>query len=395
MKRATQRYVMIIILMIFPSFGFFHSEGKIDPTAYDADKFNQDMFTPDYLNFEILSIQKEIDAALNYAHRKAAFNGSVLVAKNDHYIYSGDFGYADFKEDVLIDSHSAYQLASVSKQFTAAAVMQLNERQQISLEDTITTYFPELPYNTITVRQLLNHTSGLAIYFWLAEHKWDEEWVPGNEEMIDLLAEYELPQFFRSGSRFDYSNTGYILLASLIERVSGLSYADYLDKNIFEPLKMKDSFVYRFDEDPIRENQLDGYRRYGRRSHLKIPGTVNDGTVGDKNVYSTTEDMYRWVTALNNGEVVSESSLELMYEKGLTRYNRRVPYGFGFRISSSNGEKVIYHDGKWNGFRTSIKQYEDGLIIIMLEHSSYNYPSSLINKLKSIVRNNTISQMAS
>jgi CubicO group peptidase (beta-lactamase class C family) len=376
--------------MIFPSFGFFHSEGKIDPSAYDADKFNQNMFTPDYLNFEILSIQDEIDAVLNNAHQMAAFNGSVLVAKSGHFIYSGDFGYANFKEERLIDSHSAYQLASVSKQFTAAAIMQLYEQQQFSLEDTITTYFPELPYNTITIRQLLNHTSGLAIYFWLVEHKWDKARPPNNKEVVQLLAEYKLPQFFRSGSRFDYSNTGYILLASLIEKVSGLSYSEYLDKNIFEPLKMKDSFVYSFDRDDIRENQLAGYRRYGRRRHLEIPGTVNDGTVGDKNVYSTTEDMYRWINALNNGEVVSEASLNLMYENGITRYNRKVPYGFGFRLGYSRGEKVIYHDGKWNGFRTSVKQYEDGLTIILLEHSSYSYPSSLINKIKMIVRNNAI-----
>jgi len=395
LKRTTERYILVILLMLFPSFSFFHSEGKIDPTAYDASIFNEDIFTPDYVNFEILNIQEEIDATLSYAHRNAAFNGSVLVAQNGHYVYSGDFGFAEFQDKTLLNPHSAYQLASVSKQFTAAAIMQLYDHNLIGLDDSINTYLPELPPNTITVRQLLNHTSGLPIYFWFAEHKWNQEHVPNNDEMVELLAENDLPQFFKSGSRFDYSNTGYVLLASIIERVSGKTYAEYLHDHIFEPLAMKHSFVYRFEEDTIKENQLAGYRRYGRRRHLEIPGTVNDRVVGDKNVYSTTEDLYRWVLGLNEGKVISPESLELMYSKGITRYNRKVPYGFGFRIGQSNGERIIYHDGKWNGFRTSIKQYEDGLTIILLEHSSYSYPSSLVNKIKAIVRNNAIPQTSS
>ena len=128
--------------------------------------------------------------------------------------------------------------------------------------------------------------------------------------MLSLLAENELSQFFRSGSRFDYSNTGYVILASIIENVSGQTYGDYLLENIFEPLEMKDSFIYRFDEDSTKENQLAGYRRYGRRRHLEIPGTVNDRVVGDKNVYSTTEDMYRWILGLNDGKIVSPENVE-------------------------------------------------------------------------------------
>lgn len=393
MTGTTERYILVIILMMFPSFSFFHSEGKIDPTAYDAAIFNEDIFTPDYVNYEILNIQEEIDGVLSYAQKNSGFNGSVLVQRHGHFIYSGDFGFADLKEKTLLNAHSAYQLASVSKQFTAAAIVQLYEKDLINLDDSINTYLPELPPNTITVRQLLNHTSGLAIYFWFAEHKWEQDRAPNNDEMLSLLAENELSQFFRSGSRFDYSNTGYVILASIIENVSGQTYGDYLQENIFEPLEMKDSFIYRFDEDSTKENQLAGYRRYGRRRHLEIPGTVNDRVVGDKNVYSTTEDMYRWILGLNDGKIVSPENVDLMYSKGTTKYNRKVPYGFGFRIGQSNGEKVIYHDGKWNGFRTSIKQYEDGLTIIFLEHSSYSYPSSLINKIKTIVRKNEITQV--
>ena len=380
--------LLVTMLMVFPSFSFLHSEAKINPEDYDSEAFLRNLFALEYEHYDIGNIQIQIDAALEYAHRASGFNGTVLVARNESLVYSGSVGYANFKEKELLGTHSAYQLASVSKQFTAAAVMQLVERNEISLDDTVTRYLPELSYDQITVRQLMNHTSGLAIYFWLAEHKWQGDHAPDNEEMVALLAEYDLPQFFRSGGRFDSSNSGYILLATIVERVSGQSFEDYMSEHIFKPLGMDDSFVYSFDHDTVKANQLAGFRRYGRTRKFEIPGTVNDGTVGDKNVYASANDLYKWITGLNNGLVVSPESLEQMYTRGQTRYGRAVPYGYGFRLGSSAGEQMIYHDGKWNGFRTSLRQYEDGLTIILLEHSSYSYPSSMVNKVKQIVRGN-------
>lgn len=392
LKGRLPQLLLVAMLMVFPSFSFLHSEAKINPEDYDSVAFLHNLFALDYEDYDIANIQLEIDAALNYAHQASGFNGTVLVARNEKLVYSGSVGFAEFKDKELIDEHDAFQLASVSKQFTAAAILQLAEQKAISLDDSITHYIPELSYDQITIRQLLNHTSGLAIYFWLAEHKWEGDHAPSNEEMIALLAQYDMPQFFRSGRRFDYSNTGYILLASVVERVSGQSFGDYVEENIFKPLNMDDSFVYSFDHSPIRNNQLAGFRRYGRTRKFEIPGTVNDGTVGDKNVYATANDLYKWITGLNNGLVISQESLEQMYTRGVSRYGRQVPYGFGFRLGSSGGEQMIYHDGKWNGFRTSLRQYEDGLTIILLEHSSYSYPSSMVNKVKQIVRGNMYAQ---
>ena len=374
------------MLMVFPTFSFIHSEAKINPEDYESEALLRNIFSYDYDNFDIVNIEKDLDAALRYAKKVSGFNGSVLVAHNNNLVYSGHIGYANYSEETLIDDNSAYQLASVSKQFTAAAILQLVEKNQISLDDTLTRYIPELNYDQITIRQMLNHTSGLAIYFWLAENKWTGKHAPSNEEVVNLMAEYDLPQFFRSGARFDYSNTGYLLLATIVERVSGLSFGDYLQQNIFDPLDMDGAFVYRYQIDSLRDNQLNGYRRYGRKRRYIIPGTVNDATVGDKNVYMPAKDLYRWITGLNNGLVVSDSMVQQMYTRQKTRYGRLVPYGFGFRISNYGGEKMVYHDGKWNGFRTSLRQYEDGLTIIVLEHSSYSYPSSMVNEVKNIVR---------
>ena len=122
--------------------------------------------------------------------------------------------------------------------------------------------------------------------------------------------------------------------------------------------------------------------------HLKINGTINDAVVGDKNVYATNEDLFKWVTGLNNGKLITKESLKLMRTKGETIYGRKVPYGLGFRIDTKNNDKVVYHHGRWNGFSTSITQYSDELIVIILEHTSYKSIGALNKKIKRIVLNN-------
>jgi CubicO group peptidase (beta-lactamase class C family) len=383
--------ILTVIFLVFHQFIYFNSIGRnyenVFPLESEVEFIHRSIPTyPDTLTF---NISHKIDSTFNLANKRYDFHGSILVAKNGKLIHTSEYGYADFNNKTELNSNSAFQLASVSKQFTAAAVLLLYERNQINLDDTVTKYLPELPYNGITIRQLLNHTSGLPMYFWLAEHKWEKEIAPTNTEMIAMMGEYDLPLYFRPGRKFDYSNSGYFILAALVEKVSGKSFGAFIETNIFKPLHMSNSFVYSYGHDSVKNNQLWGYRTYKRKWHMKISGTVNDGIVGDKNIYSTAEDMLRWINALNNGWIISKNTLTQMYAKGETRYGRKVPYGFGFRISNRESGKVIYHDGKWNGFRTSIRQYpERDLVIILLEHSSYRSPSYLINKVDAIVEEN-------
>jgi len=375
------KLVLIFVFLIFYGFIFRLSDGNKD-LLNDVVKRTSGL--PSFSERARMTVSGKLDSLFKRANKRYDFNGSILVAKDGKLIFNSEYGYADFKKKTSIDSSSAFQLASVSKQFTATAVLMLYEDSLIALDDTLTRYFPEFPYQ-ITIRQLLIHTSGLPKYFWLAEHEWKKEKAPINTEMMGMISEYDLPLFFYPGSIFDYSNTGYMVLASLVEKVSGLSYSDFIETNIFNPLKMTNTFVYRFGEDSTRSNQLEGYRIYRRWRHLAIPGTVNDGIVGDKNIYSTAEDLFKWINALNSGELISEESLEMMYTNGKTRRGRTVPYGFGFRISNKETGKVIYHYGKWNGFSTGIKQYPDGLVIILLEHSSYNSTSNLTKDVRSII----------
>ena len=334
------------------------------------------------------NVRHKLDSLLKRINKRHDFHGAVLVAKNEKIVYSNQIGTADFKKKTLLNKESVFQLASVSKQFTAAAIMLLNERNQIKLTDTVNRYFPEFPYKAVTIKNLLNHTAGLPKYFWVAEHKWQQEKAPTNSEMMEFLESTDVKRYFKPGRNFDYSNTGYFVLASIVEKISGTSFSSFLKKNIFEPLQMNHSYVYSFENDSIRENQLDGYRLYRGWRHVKVPSTVNDAIVGDKNVYTTVEDLFKWTKGLNSGNFLTKESLALMYSKGESVYGRKIPYGFGFRIDTK-GENSIYHYGKWNGFSTGLTTYlEDNLVVIVLEHTSYNALKSLNRKIKKIVTEN-------
>ncbi|MHB0754909.1 serine hydrolase domain-containing protein [Polaribacter sp. M15] len=333
-------------------------------------------------------VNHKIDSLLQRVHKRHDFHGAVLVAKNKKIVYENQIGYADFRTKTPITKASTFQLASVSKQFTAAAIMLLKERNQLQLTDTVNNYFPNFPYKNITITHLLNHTSGLPKYFWIAEHEWKEDYAPTNTDLINVLPLTKAQRFFKPGRNFDYSNTGYFVLASIVEKVSGTSFRNFLQKNFFEPLGMHNTYVYSYQNDSVRKNQLTGYRLYRGWRHLKIGSTVNDAIVGDKNVYSTLEDLYKWTCGLNAKQLLSKESLDLMYTKGKTIYGRKIPYGFGFRLDRNN-DKNIYHYGKWNGFSTALTNYlEDDLVVIVLEHTSYNSLKYLNRKIKQIVSNN-------
>ncbi len=391
MKRSVNiKYFLLIIFFVLNSFSVSTSIRDVNNGGIDAEEsLNMDMPLAFYPEETTLKVNQKLDSLFKRFNKRYDFHGSVIIAKKGKVIFKNHYGYADFKKKSRIDDSSIFQLASVSKQFTAAAILLLFEDGKLDLDDKVIKFFPNFPYQEVTVRQLMTHTSGLPKYFWLAEHKWDQEHAPSNEEMMDLMSKHDVQRFFSPGANFDYSNTGYFVLASIVEKVSDREFGDFVEDKIFKPLHMKNTFVYRYEMDEMKEGQLDGYRIYRRRYHAKIGGTVNDAIVGDKNVYSTTEDMLKWVQGLNSGKIVSKNSLAQMYTPGETKYNRKVPYGFGFRIKEDESNKVIYHNGKWNGFSTSLMQYPDEeLVVITLEHSNYTSMKTLNQKVKDIVDTN-------
>ncbi|WKK67397.1 serine hydrolase domain-containing protein [Lutimonas zeaxanthinifaciens] len=391
MKRSVNiKYFLLIIFFVFNSFSVSTSIRDLNHGDINTEeRLNKDVPLVFYSEETTARVNKKLDSLFTRYNKRYDFHGSVIVAKKGKVIFKDHYGYADFKNRSKIDDSSIFQLASVSKQFTAAAVLILYEEGKLELDDKVTRFYPDFPYPEVTIRQLLNHTSGLPKYFWLAEHKWDKEYVPSNKEMMKMMSEHDVQRFFSPGANFDYSNTGYFVLASVVEKVTGSTFGEFVQDHIFDPLFMNNTFVYRYEKDELKEGQLNGYRVYRRRWHAKIGGTVNDGIVGDKNVYSTTEDMMKWVQGLNSGKIISKKTLEEMYTRGETKYKRKVPYGFGFRIKEDDRGKVVYHNGKWNGFSTSLMQYTDeDLVVITLEHSNYNSMKTLNQKIKKIVDQN-------
>lgn len=316
------------------------------------------------------------------------FNGNVLVAANGKIIYSGAHGLTDYKNKIKLNENSVFELASVSKQFTAMAIMMLKEKNLLSLHDDIRKYFPSLPYEGITIKELLTHTSGLPEYEGQFEKHWDKTKIAHNQDILDMLISRKDTLLFPHGSKWMYSNTGYALLASIIEKVSEMKYGDYLDANIFKPLGMKNTFVYntRRSLKKIPENYALGHVYSDSLKSYVLPDDLQeydmvyylDGIVGDGCVNSTTGDLYKWAQAFTTSNLLSKSGLMEMQspiaQTNPKDSNTYYGYGLGIQKKSDKG-KVISHSGGWPGYHTLlIRKPEAGETIILLSNNESNLP---------------------
>ncbi|MBE0663030.1 MAG: beta-lactamase family protein [Bacteroidales bacterium] len=326
----------------------------------------------------------QIDSLLN---RYSWFNGNIMVVKDHKILYQRSHGYANFQTREPLTTSSVFELASVSKQFTAVAILMLYERKLIDLDDEIKRYLPEITYKDITIRHLLNHTSGLPNYMYVLEKQSDGSHMPSNEEMLKILVGSNPNIFFKPGRLYSYSNTGYALLASVVERVSGKTFSQFIRENIFHPLEMHNTFtsVELLDNEFTVSHQAVGHRQVWRRFRPNTP-VVHDRVLGDKGIHSCLEDLYKWDQALYSGQLVSKQSLEEAYNPVTLSNRRNFPYGFGFRIGKKSEEKYVYHHGLWEGFRTSFIRYiERGDAIVILNNTNQRFNNKIINNIEHII----------
>ncbi len=315
---------------------------------------------------------------------KNNFNGNVLIARYGLIIYNRSFGYGDFTGKTPLNDSTVFQVASISKTFTAAAVLLLHHRGLLHIDDPVVRHIPEFPYHGITIRHLLTHTSGLQNYMWLIENRWQRKTMPANEDLLNLFVRYTLPVNFQPGQRFAYSNTGYVFLALLIERVSGKSYAGFIEQEIFEPLKMNHSFVKDLHNPAVIENIAYGYRRF-RNSYIRIPHNYIDGVLGDKGIYSSVIDLYKWDQALYDNSLLPESLKYKAFEYARLNNNRTVSYGLGWRLQTFHNRKVVHHPGRWNGYRTSFNRFIDDHTTIILLNNTNRDITYLVEELKLVL----------
>lgn len=313
-------------------------------------------------------------AAIIQQKVRGGLNGNVLVAQKGIILYKHCFGLSHFEKnsrDSLVEQ-SKFQLASLSKTFTAVAVLKLQEAGKLAFTDSIQQFFPDFPYHGITIRDMLSHRSGLPNYVYSFDDSMKvnyyrkEPHFPTNADIMHWFAtvsptpkKYNVP-----GRGFSYNNTNYMVLAAIVEKVTKQPFDEYLRRTIFLPLGMHDTYVATTKNDSINQ-----FRTAGYQMNRRIPKDYFDGVVGDKGVYSTMSDLFRWYRALNGDCLLSRKTLaEAFIPRSFERKGAR-NYGYGFRmqLDALNQPEFIYHTGWWKGYNTMFWfSPKDEYVIIML-----------------------------
>ena len=327
------------------------------------------------------SSKYHLDAYMQAAF-KTGFNGNVLVAKKGRIIYQQAFGFRNFDIKIPLDNQSIFTMCSVSKQFTAMAIMLLYKAHKLTLNDTLRQYFPELPYQGITIANMLDHTSGLPEYQLLMVHNWDHNQIANNADLIKMLAVKKPPVFFKPGEKYRYSNTAYVLLASIIEKVSGQSYKDFVNAHIFKPLKMKSSEVYNQANDHPEgkiQDYADGFMYVDSLKKyvpaVKVYPLVHylAGIDGDLGVSTTTGDLLKWDRAVKNHRLLTKKDQDDMFTPHtLIDTSAKLYYGYGVETGKNELGSFIMHEGVWPGYRTCLTRYigPDITIIVFSNNES-------------------------
>lgn len=344
-------------------------------------------------------IQK-IDSLLNSLYSNQKINGNVLVAEKGKVIYKHSFGNANEEKKQKLDENSVFELASVSKQFTAMAIMILKEKKMLSLDDNFTKYIPELSnYKGITIRNLLNHTGGLPDYEEVMDTLFDKNKIATNKDIISLYAKHNPKILFEPNTKWKYSNTGYALLASVIEKVSGMDYGDYLNKVIFKPLKMNNTTVFRrrYTSQQIN-NYAFGYVYSDSLKKYILPDDFAetkyviwlDGIVGDGTVNSTVIDLLKWDRALYSNKLLSAEGMKEIFEVATLNDKSKTKYSFGWFVEENvDFGKIVSHSGGWPGYKTYIDRNitNDKTIIILQNHENVSIP---VKSIRAILYNKPI-----
>ncbi|WP_396192096.1 serine hydrolase domain-containing protein [Flavobacterium sp.] len=293
-------------------------------------------------------------------------NVSFLVAKNGQIIYEKYDGYADKENNILNSPETPLHIASVTKVLTAAAILKLIDAKKISLDQKLTTLFEGFPYPDVTIRTLLNHRSGMKKYNYFCDDKaiWGRDKTLTNTDLLNVIITKDIKLETKTDTHFSYNNTNYALLALVIEKVTKMKYAEAMKKIIFEPLDMKNTFV--FDENTPKEKATPSYKY----NYVKYPFDFLDAVYGDKNIYSTPRDLLKFDLARNSPDFISKKLADQVF-KGYSYESRgEKNYGLGIRMREwETGQKLFYHNGWWHGNTSSyINLRKENTVIIALSN---------------------------
>jgi CubicO group peptidase (beta-lactamase class C family) len=247
------------------------------------------------------------------------------------------------------------------------AILKLWEEGRLDINDTISKFFKDFPYPGVSVKMLLNHRSGLPNYVhYFEKYKWDKKKIVSNADVLNSLYVMHPPLQFSIGKRFSYCNTNYALLALIIETVTGVSYKTYLENTFFRPLKMKDTYVFTLADE---QRSIPSFEWNNRKFDFEFL----DAVYGDKNIYSTVQDMLKWDQALYPGRLFTQKTLDSAF----TPYSHEKPgkrnYGLGWRMTFlDNGKKILYHNGWWHGNNAVFIRLLDEQMSIVVLSNKFN-----------------------
>ncbi len=348
-------------------------------------------------NEEVANATNKYHEFIKNIHSQGYFNGNVLISEGGVIAYQGSFGVSNINPIDSLQLDSKFRLASVSKQFTAMGIIKLKESGLLNYDQEIKDFIPEIPYSGITIRQLLNHTSGLPDYVSLMNENWKpdlesydpERLISGNQDIIDMLVRMKPSIRFKPGEKWEYSNTGYVLLATLVQRVSGKPFEDYLREQVFLPAGMMNTSVYNYvpGHDGNMTSRVYGFRLDSVNGFISTDAHFLNKAQGDGGIYSTLEDLFNWDRILCTNELISGESRTEAFTPGKLNNGDETEYGFGWFVDkNSKGQTVVFHAGGWVGFQTYI--YRDlekqDCIIILSNHSSI-YLERIFFALKKIL----------
>lgn len=303
-------------------------------------------------------------------HKKYGFNGNMLVAKDGKILYEKAIGWADYLHRDSLKINSEFELASITKTFTGVAVMQLVEAGKINLKDDVKKFYPDFPYDGITVELLLSHRSGMMNYVYFIDDIWRKEKRNmkkgvSNQDVMKVIAEKKPNPYTKPDRLFHYNNSNFMVLGAIVEKVTGKRFSQYMMENVFKPAGMKNTHVYSTTEYEKIPVDVVGHDRTWRYS---VAQNFLDGPVGDKGIYSTLHDLVLFDKYLKNGRLLTQKSLDSAYKGRNKPVNGHFNYGYGWRMfDGKEMDKVVYHTGWWHGFRhIYVRDLDKNIVVIFL-----------------------------
>lgn len=335
-----------------------------------------------------------IDSLLKEAADKDKLSAVILLAENGKIRYEKAFGYRDFANKTTLQKRDVFELASLSKQFTAMVIMMLKEKGMLQYDDPVEKYL-SIPYKGITIRHLLTHTSGLPDYQAIMDKHWDKTKVAGNEDILAYLNRYAPPKLFEPGTKYNYSNTGYVLLASIAEKVSGRDFIEFCTTEIFHKLNMKHTAIRTLQEKAAVSNFALGHIYVKEKNDFIRADSFpsSDYTIwlgnrkGPGRISSTAEDLLKWDKALYTEKLVKQSTLAEAFSPMKLSNGSISDYGFGWVIESNNPEgRMVWHNGDNPGYKTQIMRFLDTkrTLIILCNNAVENF-NLIIKNINSIL----------